>query len=335
MVLLCRAKRNIIAAVGCAVTFMMMMSGCAVRPQAVTRDGIFFDTSVSITVYDNVPGRIANDTLDGCFSLLGQYEKLFSKTIETSDISRINDAGGAEVVVDGDTVGLLTMAREYSLISGGAFDITVGGVMELWNFKSDMPQLPDSDALAEAVTHVGYSKVVIDGNTVRLDDPGTRLDIGGIAKGYAADRIEEYILSQGIMSAFINFGGDTLAIGQKPDGSAWRVGIAGPSGDTNADVVAVCGKSVVTSGIGYRGFTIEGQRYHHIINPGTGMPADNGLLSVSVACAGAARADALATACFIMGSERGMEMVEMMDNTEVLFIGADGSLESSGWSLLR
>ena len=327
-----RVEQSIIAAVA---VFVMIMTGCTAPPRPVTRDGIFFDTSVSITVYDTVPESLAGNILDECFSLLGKYEKLFSKTIETSDIYRINNAGVAEVAVDRDTVQLLTMAREYSLISDGAFDITVGGVLSLWDFKAGNPRLPDAAALAAAAAHVDYSKVVINGDTVRLDDPDTRLDVGGIAKGYAADRLEEYMRSQGITSAFINLGGDTLAIGQKPDGSTWRIGIADPVDGTNTDIVILRDRSVVTSGTGYRGFTLDGQRYHHIITPDTGMPADTGLLSVSVVCTGAARADALATACFVMGRERGMEMIEMMDDAEALFIGDDGIWESFGWNSLR
>ena len=157
-----------------------------------------------------------------------EYEAKFSRTIETSEISQINAAAGAPVEVSKDTITLIKKGIYYGSMSDGAFDITIGSVTSLWDFKAEEPAPPAPEAIAEAVTHVNYRKILIDGNTVRLLDPAAKLDLGAIAKGYIADRIKEYLRDEGVRHALINLGGNVLAIGGKLNGSPFNIGVQKP-----------------------------------------------------------------------------------------------------------
>ena len=217
--------------------------------------------------------------------------------------------------------------------SGGKFDITVAPITSLWNFSSESPVVPDKAALAEAVTHVGYDKLEIDGDRVRLTDPAAGVDLGGVAKGYIADRLREYLVSQKVSGALIDLGGNVLAVGDK-QGEAFREGIRDPQDSAAlAATVAVRDRSVVTSGSYERGFTQHGVYYHHILDPASGYPVNNGLAAVTILSEQSVVGDMLSTTCFVLGEEEGLALVERTDGVEALFVRADGTqVTSSGFA---
>ncbi|MCD7767171.1 MAG: FAD:protein FMN transferase [Lachnospiraceae bacterium] len=303
--------------------------------------GFFLDTVVTITLY----GDTDSAAMDGCFELLEQYEQMLSRTIEGSDVWNINHSAGESTTVNEETAALIETALEYSQLTDSAFDITITPLVELWDIdgKSELlagvtddsseesiadSLIPSEEEIASALSHIDDSVVSVDENIVTLSDPEAEIDLGGIAKGYIADCLKEYLLSQGIEHALINLGGNVLTVGTKSDGSAWKIGIQEPFGESS-DVIAVVAcadKSVVTSGTYERYFEVDGRIYHHILDPNTGYPVDNGLTSVTILSDSSTTCDALSTACFVLGLEDGMELIESLENIEALFITEDETL---------
>jgi len=282
------------------------------------------DTICTVSLYDGGDQSV----LDGALALCEYYEGLLSRTVSTSDISRINSANGAPVEVSDETAELLGMAVYYSELSGGLFDCTIGACSALWDFRTEEPSLPDSGALSAAVSTVGWKNLLIDGSTVTLTNPDTRLDLGAIAKGYIADRVADYLAANGVTSAIIDLGGNIVTMGEKEGGLPWRVGIRRPFAASAAIIgtVGVRSASVVTSGIYERGFEHVGVWYHHILDPRTGMPAHTGLEAVTIISPLSADGDALSTVCFLLGEERAQQLVESLPDTEAIFVNTDGSV---------
>lgn len=290
--------------------------------KSVSKTAFGLDTVITITIYDDK--KDSEDTLNGCFKLLKDYESLFSRTIEGSDIYKINHAKGSSVSVNPDTYELVKLAISYAEMSGGLVDPTIGSVSELWDFHSESPTLPDAKALAEAVKHVNYKNVVFDDSaeTITLSDPEARLDLGFIAKGYIADRIKEYLLDKGVKSAVINLGGNVLAVGSKPDGSPFKIGIQDPKKPTGTPYTTldITNKSVVSSGSYERNFVVDGITYHHILDPKTGYPVDTDLASASIITESSVEGDALSTYLFILGTDKAKEYASAHPDIEILLI---------------
>lgn len=308
------------------VLIVTQISGCG-HNSTIQKSGFYFDTIISVTLYDSSKTQ----ELEHCFELADTYEKYFSTKIEDSDISKINDAGTKPVRVHEETKELLEMGLSYSELSQGKFDITIGKLTELWDFHSESPSLPNKKKVAKAVSSIDYRNVKINGNEVSLSNPDAAIDLGGIAKGYIADKIKDYLLSCNITSGIINLGGNVLTIGEKTDGSAYTIGIQKPF-DENGAVIAslkLKGQTVVTSGTYERFFQKDGVLYHHILDVGTGYPYDNGLCSVSIICAKSTDGDGLSTTCFALGLKKGMELIESLDDTEAIFITSDQILHCS------
>ena len=298
----------------------LALGGCAaaeVKKQSAV--GFYLDTVITLTAYvEDV--SVLTDALEEC----GRYEALLSRTVEGSDVWKLNHAGGRPVQVSKDTRAILEAARQISELTGGAFDITIAPASTLWDFTSGEKKLPDAAALEAAAALIDYSKVEVDGDTVTLPE-GMMIDLGGIAKGYIADAVKAYLMDRGVGSAILSFGGNIVAIGQKPDGSPWKVGIQDidkPTGEYML-VAKNFGGSTVTSGIYERGFELDGVYYHHILSAETGWPVENELASVTIFSEDSMLGDALATAAFALGTERGAELIEGMDGVEALFIARD------------
>lgn len=304
---------------------LMLMCGCAnaQSTKPLARQGFMLDTVISISLYDNQDDAI----LDGAFALCEEYEQLFSRTISTSDVYRINHSDGAPVEVSDATAELLCIALEYARLSGGAFDPTIEPLVTLWNIMADEPHVPDASAISAALARVDWTKVSVDGNVVTLQ-AGMGLDLGGIAKGYIADKLREYLSENGVDSALINLGGNVLTLGGKPDGSNFTIGVQKPFGQ-NSDILGACrlkGMSVVTSGIYERYFVENDRLYHHILDTKTGYPVENGLYSVTIISPTSTDGDALSTICFALGSEDGMALIETLDGIECVYCLSDGTL---------
>ena len=306
----------------------------------VTKSGFYFDTIISITLY----GTADESYIDQCFDMASQYENLLSNTIDDSDISRINaNAGKSAVEVSDDTIEILKAGIKYGELSHGAFDITIGNLSSLWDFSEiaentdsddnevDASYLPHDDDIASIIKHIDYTKIEIDGNKVKLLDADAKLDLGGIAKGFIADKMKAYLTSQGINSGFINLGGNVLTLGEKADGTDYTIGIQKPFDESGNAIttVEVKDKSVVTSGIYERYYRVNGKIYHHILDVSTGYPYDNGLYSVTIISDSSMDGDALSTICFALGLDKGMELIESLDDVEAVFVTDDYEIISS------
>ena len=230
-----------------------------------------------------------------------------------------------------ETIKLIKKGIYYSEMSDGAFDITIAPVSSLWDFKAETPSVPSPEAIAEAVSHVNYENIIIRDNTVKLADPQAGIDLGAIAKGYIADRIKDYLEEEGVRHAMINLGGNVLAMGSKLDGSDYNIGIQKPFDETGEPItsVKISDKSVVTSGIYQRYFKADGKIYHHILDPNTGYPCENNLYSVTILTDSSLTADALSTTCFLLGYDRGMKLINQLDNVDAVFITNDNQIHYS------
>ena len=289
--------------------------------------GFYMDTIITLTAYTD-DEEVLNDALKEC----GRYDRLLSRTQEDSDVWRINHAEGKPVTVSDDTITILKTALQVSEMSDGAFDVTIAPASTLWDFTSGAAVLPDADQLKAAAEKVDYTKLSIEGNTVTLPK-GMMIDLGGIAKGYAADKVKEYLAGRGVESAILSFGGNIVALGLKPGGKPWKVGIRDIDGGP-ADYMLISrnfGGSTVTSGIYERGFDLDGVRYHHLLDAETGWPVQNELASVTIFSESSMLGDALSTAAFVLGTEKGCELIESLDGVEALFIARDRTVtETSG-----
>ncbi|MBI5749236.1 MAG: FAD:protein FMN transferase [Nitrospinae bacterium] len=272
----------------------------------------------------------ARKSIAVAFSAMERVDRLMSNFKEDSDISRINKGAGSEAVeVDSDVVEVIKKSIYYSEISDGAFDITIGGVEELYDFE-DKGRIPEKGKFKNSVNLVGYKSIIINGNRVRLVKKGMKLDLGGIAKGYAIDKGIDAIRKNGVADALINAGGDIRAIGESENGQ-WKVGVLHPRENGKLkDTLLLKNLSVATSGDYRKYFISGGKRYHHILNPSTGLPTE-GVQSVTIIAPFAVDSDALATAVFVLGKKRGMELIEKLKDVEGIIIDSDGlAIYSSG-----
>ena len=321
-----RKKRSIAGLAAAAAVFLT--SGCsAVSSEPMTYTDTLFDSVISLQIYD----KKDRDILEECKELCQKYDAMFSRTNEESEVSRINNAQGNPVEVSPDTAKLVKKGLYYGKLSNGAFDITIGSVSRLWDFKAEAPAPQDQAAIASDLTHVNYRKVVVEGNTVTLQDPAAAIDLGAVAKGYIADRLKEYLKGEGVHHALINLGGNVLAVGDKPDGSPLHIGIQKPFDKSGIPLtsVRIDDKSIVTSGTYQRYFEKDGSLYHHILDAASGYPCNNGLASVSIITDSSLTADALSTTCFLLGPEKGMNLVNQLENVEAVFVDTDNRITYS------
>lgn len=259
-----------------------------------------FDTLVTLTVYG-----ASREAVQGCLASCADYEGLFSARLEGSDVARVNAAAGGPVEVDPRTAELLGKALEYAELSDGLFDVTVGAVSLLWDFVEGVK--PYDDAVEAALAHVGGDALSVDGATVTLSDPGARIDLGGIAKGWIAGRLRDDLVAAGATAGIVNLGtSSTCLFGTKPDGSLWRIGLRDPRGGETGSllgVVELTDCSLTSSGLYDRQFELDGVTYWHILDPATGYPVDTDMLGDSVVCDDPTLGDALSTMLFVMGIE--------------------------------
>ncbi len=323
------------AVIGAAVLFLCSFLGDIQKKEIepVSRSAFALDTFITVTLYDSGDTEI----LDGCIQLCQDYEQLLSKTIETSEIYQLNhrDPSVKRMKVSPETAEVIEKGLYYSALSGGAFDITIEPASALWDFNGEESELPDEEALKEATAKVGYEKVSVEGNEIVFQDSETTFDLGGIAKGYIADKMKEYLLEKGVKSAVINLGGNVLCVGGRTDGSPFQIGLREPFGDRNQQiaVLKIRDLSVVSSGVYERHFVKDGVNYHHILNPETGWPYQNGLASVTIVSESSADGDALSTVCFSLGLEKGMELADSLPGICAYFITEDGEIHYSAGAL--
>lgn len=306
----------------CCLCFLLLLAGCTgSKNKLETKEGLFFDTAISISVYSNQSEKV----LKGSFDLCEELENTFSRTKEGSELYQINHRRESSVTLSDDLAKVVQEGINFYEISDGDFDITIAPLLELWDFKNKDAVVPDDELIKAAVDKVDGSAIHLSGNVLTFDRDDTKIDLGALAKGYAADKLKEYLVKQGVESAMINLGGNVLAVGEKPDGSPWKVGVQKPfaeRGETS-EVLEVKDRSVVSSGIYERYFEQDGILYHHILNPDTGYPVDTGFSQVTIISESSLQGDALSTVCLLAGPERAEEITDRFPDVELNYVLAD------------
>lgn len=298
----------------------LLLCGCAQK--SAEREFFAMDTVMQLRAY----GPAAEDALAQAEAEIYRLEGVLSCRDEQAALARLNETGGG--TAGEETAALLQTALTLCEQTGGAYDPALGALSEAWGFSTGAYRVPEPDALAEAMQSSGAGLVQLDGISVTLTN-GAQLDLGGIAKGYAADLLRAQLEKEGVTSATLDLGGDVFVMGRKTDGSDWRIAVKDPA-DTESylGVVSAADKFIVTSGVYERYFEENGVRYHHILDPKTGCPAESGLVSVTVLCENGAWADALSTACFVLGPDGALalrdDLADQGTDFELILVTDDG-----------
>lgn len=332
---------------------MLLFTGCqnttgtstATEKEPISISSIKLNTAIQITIYDSQDKSL----LDDCLALCDRYELIFSRTNENSELyklnHRISDSAVSNQTIETQTTpyqvngttntwyiseylaALLSQGLSITRESDGAFDIAIAPLTSLWDFTAEDPKVPDDAAIQKALPLCSSDGVTIDGQDITLPSDDIQFDVGAIAKGYIADRMKDLLVKKGVNSAIINLGGNVLCIGSKPNGTPFKIGIQKPFADRNETeaVMDITGKSVVSSGIYERCFKQGGKLYHHILNPQTGYPYDNGLISVTIISDQSVDGDALSTTCFALGLKDGLKFAEKK-GVQAVFITEDYEL---------
>ncbi len=301
-----------------------------------------FDTTTQIIGYAGGKEEF-NERVSRIYENLNRYHQLYdiyNSYDGINNVKTINDqAGIAPVKVDREIIDLLLFSREVYELTGGKVNVAYGSVLRIWHDNRvegiENPEkavLPDLKDLQEASSHTDINKIIIDetDSTVFLSDPDMRLDVGAIAKGYAVEQVARITMEEGTDSCLISVGGNVRSIGVREDGSRWKVGIQNPFDDDGEDIskVNLSGESLVTSGVYERYYTVDGKRYHHIIDPETLFPADY-FQSISILCLDSGLADALSTSVFNMPYEQGYALIESLPDTEAIWALKNGEVKTS------
>ena len=298
------------------ITFAVFYQKKEKQAEPISATAFKLNTIVTVTIYDSKNQKLADEAV----ALCDKYEKLFSRTMESSELYQLNHGTlpkeGNAFVLSEETAKLIQKGLEYGKVSDGAFDIAIEPVSSLWDFTSGKKDIPSQEDISNLLT---FAK------------EGMGLDLGAIAKGYIADRIKDYLLEQGVKSATINLGGNVLCVGEKPEGTPFKIGIQKPFSDRSETIAVmnISDKSVVSSGIYERYFEKDGKIYHHILNPATGYPYDNHLVSVTIISDKSVDGDGLSTSCFALGLDKGMELINSLPDVQAVFITDDYELHYS------
>jgi thiamine biosynthesis lipoprotein len=290
--------------------------------QHIERNGFLMDTVIRISLYDSRPENALYKIADEVFATMFSIEKKVSAYIQGSDVQRLNEeAGGDFIPVSKDTQILLQAAQKISEKTGGSFDITIGPLKTLWGFDSENPRIPDTEEIETYLRHGNFHQVELNDGLARISTKGLGIDLGGIAKGYIIDAAVQWLQDAGIQGGLVECGGDLRVFGHHPNKQYWRIGIQNPRDERGSLVglISLNDLSVATSGDYERFFIKDGIRYHHILDPESGFPA-RGAISVTVTVPDAMTADALATAVFVMGVDRGLSMIDSIPNVEALIV---------------
>jgi len=301
-------------------------------PPLFRQSRILMGTSLEITV-SQTDEKKGGEAMEAAFREVERINSLMSHYRPESEISRItSQAGKKEIPVSPETLEVIERALFFSRLSGGAFDITIGPVFRLWNFREG--KIPENRSLEENLKRVNYRRIQVDRgrSSVFLEGPRMELDLGAIAKGYAVDRAAEVLKRKGEENFLINAGGDLKAQGQKEPGVSWIIGVQHPRLSSGFIVkLKPRNAAIATSGDYEKFFTREGKRYHHILNPATGMPALE-CQSVTIMAPAAMDADALATAVFVLGPKKGFSLIQQLPDVHAVIVDQRGSvLVSPGW----
>ena len=313
-------KRRALAALLAA---LLLLCGCAEKP--VTAQSFALDTVLTVNL---LSGGTAEDA-EAALARADACEALLSAHREGSEIDALNKSGEETVPLSDLTRFVLEEALYIGRESGGALDITLLAVSDLWDYKSEDPQVPSEEALREALVHKGMERIEL--TTEGACAHGARIDLGAVAKGAVGDEMVKTLQTRGVRSALLDLGGSIFTLGDKPDGTPWTVAIDDPAGEGFVGTLALRGSwSVSTSSGAQRYFEKDGVRYHHILDPGTGWPAQSGLISATVIAPSGLVADGLSTALFVAGEEEGERILSRFPEAAAVLVRQDGSVRTLG-----
>lgn len=309
--------------------FALIFSGCKketkILKEPLEKTDFFLGTVCTIKIYDDVDSAV----LDKAFERLKQIENKMTINAEGSEVDEVNNNSGIKPVkVSDDVYYVIKTGKEFGKVSEGLFDITIGPIVKLWNIGTDYARVPEDYEIKEKLPLVNYEDIELNDSekTVFLKKKGMMIDLGGIAKGYAADEVCRILKENGVEHAIINLGGNVLAMGENPiKNRDWNIGIQNPysiRGDYFA-IVPIKNKTVVSSGVYERYFEANGKRYHHILDTKTGYPVENDLVATTIITDKSIVGDALSTTIFAAGIEKGLEIVNSMEGVEAIFITKD------------
>ncbi|MBP9996304.1 MAG: FAD:protein FMN transferase [Lachnospiraceae bacterium] len=300
----------------------------------ISKSDFYFDTIVSATIYDACDESI----LDGVFLLCSRYENIFSAKSPDSELYKLNERllapsgtdkdGNPMYTISDELYEAISIGIEYGKQTNGAFDITVAPLCEIWNIGSSNPHIPSKQSIDEALKHVDYQNIVLTSNNhISFKDAQTKIDLGGLAKGYMADMIADYLKGAHIQNAIVNLGGDCVTLGSK-NGEAYKIGIQKPfaAPGTTATTVNSSNCSVVTSGNYERYFKENGIIYHHILDPQNGYPYDVDLNSVTIICDSCTKGDIYATYLFSMGRENATKYAQTSTDINAILIDSSNKI---------
>lgn len=307
------------------VFLLLLLSGCGNQAPTETPDQLqtatvfAMDTVMDLTIYGS------KSVLEKAESRISELEEQLSVTDESSEIYRLNHTGSG--VVSADTSALLEQSLDLCKRTKGALDISIYPVVRAWGFTTDSYEVPSGETISALLEHVDYRAIQYDAQSksVSLLD-GMEIDLGSVAKGYTSDVLIELLRESGVESALLNLGGNVHALGEKPDGSPWRVAIQDPQSDVYFGVLEIRDQAVVTSGGYERYFEQDGNIYWHIIDPATGYPARSGLLSVTIVGDSGVICDGLSTSLFVMGLEDAAAFWRSSDDFEAIFMDESGNI---------
>lgn len=327
-----KMKNKVISLLIAALVLLSLVTCSKSQTKRIEEKLFAFDTYMTFVVSE---GPRSREGLNTAIERIVEIEQRMSATLPDSDISKINEnAGKNPVKVHPDTFFVIKKALEYAELTQGSFDISTLPVSRLWDLSADNPRIPEAEEIKQTLALVDYRKIKLDEEkqTVYLESEGMAIDLGGIAKGYAGDEVVNILRQHGVERALINLGGNIMVINGREDGSPWRIGIQNPRQEKEPEarhvaVLQVRDCAVVTSG-DYERYNVKvyeqtGKRYHHIFDPATGYPAENGVISVTIVTESGIDADALSTSLFVLGVERGLVLADSLEGIHALIITQD------------
>jgi thiamine biosynthesis lipoprotein len=320
-----RETKRLIVSFFISVAMMILLSCTPDKHHMYKKSSDIMDTMVEITVVSKSANQ-AEKAIDAAFEEIRRLERLLSFWTEESEIALIyKNAGKSPVAVSPETFDIIRKSLYVSEKTRGAFDPTVGPVIRLWDFWEK--KRPETSELEKKLQLVDYRAIKLTSNesTAYLSQEGMSFDTGGIAKGYSADRAADVLMKMGIKAGLVSVAGDIKAFGRKPDGKGWHVGIRDPRSENSAELIAsieLMDEAISTSGDYERYFIEEGIRYHHILDPRTGYPAQ-GCMSVTVIAKDTVMTDGFSTGIFVLGPEKGLQLLEEL-GFEGIIIESDG-----------
>ena len=320
--------RKIYLKLGMVLALVMVISGCtkAKNPEPISRTEFLMDTVMTIKIYDKPDEKI----LDKAFLRLEEIEERMSATLKDSDVSKINENAGIKPVsINEDTYFVISEAKHFAEISSGAYDPTIGPLVDLWDIKAEEKErdsIPVDEDIEKAKAYTNYNDLeLLDNNQVYLKEKGMKINLGGIVKGYATDEVRRILKENEINKAIIDLGGNVFAHGTKVDETPWKIGVQDPFEYTGnfLGVIETEDKSIVTSGDYERFFIYNEKKYHHILDAKIGYPVDNELTGVSIISDKSIDGDALSTTLFVLGLDKGIELANSLEGVEAIFVTKD------------